>query len=105
MTQVIQVTQSSPADTTPPSVAIASPAAGATVSGTVRISASASDSQSGVATVRFFVDGALIGTATSAPYRANWNTRKATRGQHALTAVAADRAGNSMASTVVTVNV
>ena len=47
----------------------------------------------------------VIGTATSAPYRANWNTRKATRGQHALTAVAADRAGNSMASTVVTVNV
>src|SRR5437867_8325988 len=47
------------ADTTPPAVSITAPASGSTVSGTVTVSASASDNV-GVAGVQFLVDGANI---------------------------------------------
>src|SRR5207247_4013274 len=47
-------------DTTPPTVAITAPAAGATVAGTVTVSASASDNV-GVVGVQFKLDGASLG--------------------------------------------
>jgi hypothetical protein len=50
----------------PPTVALTSPANGASVSGTVAITAAAADSI-GVATVEFWVNGALVGTDTAAP--------------------------------------
>ena len=50
------------------------PAAGATVSGTVTVSASASDNV-GVAGVQFLLDGASLGAEdTTAPYAISWNT-------------------------------
>jgi hypothetical protein len=89
-------------DGTPPQVAIVSPANGSTVSGNVTVSASASDNF-GVAKVEFFVNGALIGTDTSAPYSITWNTRKL-NGTYTLTARAVDAAGNAAsASSTVTV--
>jgi peptidoglycan/xylan/chitin deacetylase (PgdA/CDA1 family) len=98
--QVVQV------DATGPSVSITSPANGSTVSGNIKVVASASDSQSGVASVAFYVDGsALIGTVTGSPWQVPWNTKKVTRGQHVLTAVATDRAGNIATSAAVTVTV
>src|SRR5438105_4491268 len=55
-------------DTKPPSVAITSPAANASVSGTVSVSANASDNV-GVVGVQFKLDGAVLGAEdTSAPY-------------------------------------
>src|SRR6266581_1851180 len=61
------------ADTTPPSVSITAPASGATVSGSVTVSASASDNV-GVAGVQFLVDGANLGSEdTSSPYSVSWN--------------------------------
>src|SRR5207247_1448772 len=61
------------ADTTPPSVSISAPASGATVSGTVTVSASASDNI-GVAGVQFLVDGANLGAEDrSWPYSLSWN--------------------------------
>lgn len=98
-TQVIQI------DGTAPTVAISSPANGATVGGNVKVVASPSDSQSGVASVAFYVDGSLMGTSTSSPWQMPWNTKKVSSGQHALTAVATDRAGNSRTSPAVTVTV
>jgi len=92
-------------DLTPPAVSITSPAAGASVSGTVAITASASDNV-GVAGVRFKVDGANLGAEdTSAPYAVTWDTTTAANGSHTLTAVARDAAGNSTTSTPVTVSV
>jgi hypothetical protein len=44
------------------------------------------------------VDGAPLGTDTSAPYQLTWNTRKVALGQHTLTAVATDTAGNTTTS-------
>ena len=94
-----------PADTSPPSIAVSAPSAGANVSGTVSISASASDS-GGVAGVRFRADGQNIGAQdTTAPYSVPWDTSAATAGSHTLTAVATDAAGNTATSDAVSVTV
>jgi peptidoglycan/xylan/chitin deacetylase (PgdA/CDA1 family) len=92
-------------DTVPPTVSITSPANGATVTGNVKIVAAATDALAGVASVRFYVDGVLVGTTTSSPWQLPWNTKKVSRAQHVLTAVATDRAGNSTTSAAVTVTV
>jgi hypothetical protein len=94
-----------PGDTTPPSVAVTAPPAGATVSGTVAVQASAADNV-GVQSVQFKLDGQNLGAAdTSAPYSVNWDTRTALNGSHSLTAVARDAAGNSTTSTAAGVTV
>ncbi|WP_052263371.1 Ig-like domain-containing protein [Geobacter pickeringii] len=91
-------------DTTPPTVSVASPVAGSTVGGTVTATVNATDNV-GVSSVSFFVDGALQGTDTSAPYTFTWNTASATNGAHTLTAMAYDAAGNSAQSTAVQITV
>jgi hypothetical protein len=49
----------------------------------------------GVAGVQFKLDGANLGSEdTGAPYTASWNTTMTTDGQHTLSAVARDAAGN-----------
>jgi hypothetical protein len=94
-----------PADPTPPTVGITSPANGATVSGTTTVTATAADNV-GVAGVRFFVDGALVGAEdTSAPYEVSWNTTLVTNGSHTVTAQARDAAGNTRTSAPITVTV
>ena len=93
-----------PPDTTLPSVSVSSPAAGATVSGTTTISASASDNV-GVTRVEFLVDGVLLSSDTTAPYSASWNTTTATNASHSLTARAFDAANNQATSTAVSVTV
>jgi alpha-tubulin suppressor-like RCC1 family protein len=100
----VNVTVSS-SDTTKPTVAITAPAAGSTVSGTATISANASDNI-GVVGVQFKVDGVNVGLEDlTAPYSTAWNTATATSGSHAITAVARDAAGNSSASSTVSVTV
>ncbi len=91
-------------DSTAPTVAITSPANGASVSGTVAINASASDNV-GVTQVRFFIDGAQVGTDSSAPYSYSWNTAAATAGGHTLQARAFDACGNQGSSAVINVTV
>ena len=92
-------------DSLAPTVAITSPTAGSTVTGNVKIDASATDGGSGVASVKFYVDGQLDATVTALPYRDNWNSKKFSKGQHTLTAVAVDAAGNAATSAAVTVTV
>jgi hypothetical protein len=92
-------------DTTAPTVSITAPTQGATVSGTVSVSANASDNV-GVAGVQFRLDGANLGAEdTTAPYSASWNTTTVSNGNHTLTAVARDAAGNQTTSAAVTVTV
>jgi hypothetical protein len=92
-------------DTTPPTVALTAPAAGATVSGTaVTLSATASDNNA-VAKVDFFVDGALVGTDTAAPYAISWNSGTVANGSHTFTARATDTSGNAATSAAVTATV
>jgi hypothetical protein len=95
---------SSTSDTTAPSVAISDPANGATVSGTVHVSANASDNV-GVAKVQFYVDSALAATYTTSPYAVELDTTKLTNGSHTIQAKAWDADGNSSTDTIsVTVN-
>jgi hypothetical protein len=85
---------SNTSDTTPPTVSITSPAVGAVVSGTVTLSANASDNV-GVTSVQFQVDGANVGSAlASSPYSMSWDTTSASNAIHILTAQAWDAAGN-----------
>jgi len=85
-------------------VSLTSPAAG-TVSGTVTVSANASDNV-GVAGVQFKLDGANLGTEdTAAPYSLSWVTTSVANGSHTLTAVARDAAGNIATASTITVNV
>ncbi len=105
VTVTVNNTVPPPPDTTPPTVSISAPANGATVSGTVTISANASDNV-GVAGVQFRVDGANLGAEdTAAPYSVSWNTTAAANGSHTITAVARDAAGNTATSASVTVTV
>jgi Bacterial Ig domain/Thrombospondin type 3 repeat len=92
-----------PPDTTAPVVSVTTPAGGATVTGTVAVSAGASDNV-GVVGVQFKLDGANLGAEdTSSPYTVTWNTTGATNGSHSLSALARDAAGNSTTSAAVTV--
>src|SRR5207245_1165093 len=92
-------------DTTPPTISLIAPVAGATVAGTVTISASATDNV-GVVGVQFMLDGANLGAeVTTAPYATSWNTALASAGAHILTAVARDAAGNMATTASVSVTV
>ena len=99
-----QATAVVPADV-PPSVNVTSPSAGATVSGTITITANASDDVQ-VAGVQFRVDGVNVGAEdTSAPYSTSWSTTTVANGSRQITAVARDSAGQTTTSASVTVTV
>ncbi len=91
-------------DTTAPTVAMTAPAPGANVSGSVTMSANASDNV-GVSRVEFLVDGVLKGSDMTAPYSYFWDSTTTANGSRVLTARAFDAAGNSATSAGVTVNV
>ena len=92
-------------DTSLPTVTITSPASGASVGGTITVTASASDDV-GVAGVEFRLDGlSLAAEDATAPYASSWNTVSVADGSHTLTAVARDAAGNTATSAPVNVTV
>src|SRR5215831_5823466 len=94
------------ADTQPPTVAISSPASGSTYTSaqTVTLTATASDNV-GVTRVEFWDGTILKGTATAPPYTFAWTISSASNGSHAWTAKAYDAAGNSAASSAVSLTV
>jgi hypothetical protein len=87
-------------DVTPPSISIAQPIAGATVSGVTSLVATASDDQTGVSQVGLLVDGVSVATLGTPPYQSTWNTTALANGPHAISAVATDGAGNQAAAAV-----
>ncbi|MDQ3908415.1 MAG: Ig-like domain-containing protein, partial [Acidobacteriota bacterium] len=91
-------------DTQPPTTSITSPANNQTVNGVVPVQVSAQD-DFGVGSVELYLDGALLGTSTSAPYTFNWNTDASAEGAHTLTSKAYDLSGNAGTSSAVTVTV
>lgn len=80
-------------DMTAPSVDITAPMNGATVSGSVMLSAAAMD-DFGVTRVQFFVDTTMVGEATTPPYEVSWNSGSVNPGMHSISARAFDAAGN-----------
>ncbi|MBX4187888.1 MAG: hypothetical protein KW793_02005 [Candidatus Doudnabacteria bacterium] len=92
-------------DVNVPTVSITNPIASSTVTGTINISANASDNQ-GVAGVQFRVDGVNVGSEdTSSPYSVSWNSTSAANGNHVFTAVARDLVDLTATSQAITANV
>ena len=91
-------------DNTAPSVTLTDP--GPLLNGSLRLTATASDSGSGIASVRFEYAPAgteawtLIGSDGSAPYRTTFVTTALADGLYDLRALATDRAGNTQGSVV-----
>ncbi|MFA6908664.1 MAG: Ig-like domain-containing protein [Patescibacteria group bacterium] len=93
------------ADSTDPTVSVTAPANGATVSGTLNVTATASDNV-GVVGVQFRLDGNDLGAEdTASVYSTSWNTTGATNGSHTLTAIARDAAGNTTTAANISVTV
>ncbi|HYV43343.1 MAG TPA: Ig-like domain-containing protein [Myxococcaceae bacterium] len=89
-------------DRTPPSVAITSPAQGATVSGTVTLKATASDDRM-MGSVSFYAGSSLIGNATYGTWSYAWDTIGWPGGTYSITARATDAALNVTTSAPVSV--
>ena len=103
----IDVGATAPDVVAPTGVAITAPAAG-TVSGSVTLTASATDNI-GIAKVDFLLKvgttTTTVGTATTAPFSVAWNSVATANGAATLTAVATDAAGNATTSAAVAVTV
>jgi hypothetical protein len=94
-----------PADTAAPTVSLTEPQNGTTVSGRIKLSASASDDVK-VRDVQFLLDGKPIGAAVKTPpYSISWDTSSVTKVAHTLTARVHDTAGKSATSDAVNVTV
>jgi Bacterial Ig domain/Purple acid Phosphatase, N-terminal domain len=86
-------------------VSIVTPSSGANVKGKIKLTASASGSQS-LAGVQFQIDGQNVGSARpNGKLTVNWNAASVAPGLHIVTAVARDTAGNTSVSAPVMVNV
>ncbi len=88
-----------PASDTPPTVSITAPVNGATISGIINFSASASDDV-GVAKVGFYIDNNSISEDSSVPYEASIATASYSNGPHTLRARAYDSSGQTTDATV-----
>lgn len=87
-------------DTTKPTVVFTSPANGATVSGTVSVTANATDNKK-VVGVQFKLNGSNLGNeVTVSPYTVSWNTTTVANGTHSISVVARDSSGNTNSTTV-----
>jgi hypothetical protein len=85
-------------DRTNPAVSITAPVEGASVPGSVLVSADATDNV-GVVRVEFRLDGISVGNDTSAPFEVTVPSGRLSAGNHTFTVIAYDLAGNSAAST------
>ncbi|MEO7747037.1 MAG: Ig-like domain-containing protein, partial [Candidatus Saccharimonadales bacterium] len=83
-----------PDDTTAPTTQLTAPASGSTVNGSgVNLTATATDAVE-VRKVEFYVNGVLLGSDTTSPYNAAWDSTKSTNGTQQLSVRAYDAAGN-----------
>ncbi|WP_457558955.1 Ig-like domain-containing protein [Candidatus Harpocratesius sp.] len=81
------------ADTTAPTVSITAPTNGATVSGTITVTATASDNV-GVSYTQMKIDSGSWTTDSTSPYSWSVDTTTLTDGSHTITVQAFDAAGN-----------
>jgi vibriolysin len=89
-----------------PTASITAPADGATVSGSVTVSANAADADGTVAKVTFTLPNGTTVEDTSAPYSATWDSTTVADGAgYTISAVATDNVGANSAPASVTVSV
>jgi len=101
---VTVLSQTSPI-TSPPNISVTSPVAGAKVSGTLTLQASASAvAPATVSSVQFLLDGQPLGApVTSSPYQYQWTVGSTPVGLNTLSAEATDSNGNVATAPVRTV--
>jgi Bacterial Ig domain/Transmembrane protein 131-like N-terminal len=94
-------------DNTPPVVTVTSPQNNAQVSGTVTVSASATDPDDPVvASMQVFIDNTMVAQNTNLnTINYSWNTTTYSNGQHTIYAKAYDAAGNVGTSPTISVTV
>ena len=92
------------ADTTPPTTTITSPTEGSSVSGSITVTATATDDV-GVTQLDLYVDGSFSGTSadTTSPYSFPLDTALLANGAHTLMTTAFDAAGNASFSPIVNI--
>jgi uncharacterized protein (TIGR03382 family) len=83
-----------------PTTSITGPAAGTTVTGSVTVTATANAAAN---KIELYVDGALLGSGTTSPFSAIWDSTKAADGSHSIVSKAYDAAGDIATSATVTV--
>ena len=86
-------------DVTPQAVTVTAPAANATVSGAVNVTASATDDTK-IAKVEFYVGTALKATSTTAPYSFSWDSTTVADGTYSIQAKAYDTANNTATDSI-----
>ena len=92
-------------DNAVPEVSLSAPANGATVTGTLAVSAAATDNVA-ISKVEFYRDNnVLLTTDTSSPYTFNWNSTTVTQGAHTLYAIAQDTTGFRTTSATIAITV
>ncbi len=91
-------------ESAPPSVSLTFPSNNSNVSGTVLVTADATDNV-GVTKVEYYVNGVLKGSDTTATYQYSWDTASVAPGVYTLYAKAYDAAGNVGQSSTLTVTV
>jgi len=87
-----------------PTVSLTSPTAGAALSGTTILTATASDNGS-ITKVEFYAGTVKLGEDTTSPYDFDWNTASVSNGDYNITAKAYDNEGNVTTSASVAVTV
>ncbi len=93
------------ADSENPIVTLTGPSEGSTISGTVALSASATDNV-GITYIEISIDGGSpVVTGTTGPINYNWDTSTVSNGTHTIQAKAADAANNEGVSTLITITV
>jgi glucose/arabinose dehydrogenase len=98
----LAITVSNSSDNTPPSVAVTYPTVQTVASGTVTLSANATDAV-GVTAVKWYVDNVEVAyDADGAPWSKPWTTTSVVDGQHTIFAKARDSSGNWGTSASVT---
>lgn len=98
------VSNSVPLDTTPPTTNVTLPTDGATVHGTVALTANAADNDA-VNQVLFYANDTQVGATNSAPYQVSWDSTTVPDGSVTIVAKALDLSGNLTTSAPVTVTV
>lgn len=86
-------------DTTPPAVAVSSPAASASVTSTIQVQGTATDNV-GITKTEFYVDGQLSTTGSSSPFSFSFVPAAWSNGIHALMVKGYDAAGNAGSASV-----
>jgi Zn-dependent metalloprotease/subtilisin-like proprotein convertase family protein len=89
----------------PPSVAIAAPVNGATVSGDVVVSATANDADGSISRVSFSLPDGTVVDDTTSPYSVTWDSTTVANGAVSISAVAVDDQGAESQAASVSVSV